>query len=152
MGATQFSYPHDSKYFSDSQKAGALFLEIEANRLDAFYLEEDSLIHDKFTILKNVNQHKNINTYSNQLVVLSASWNGTYNWSNNYSNTKSQIISNNSNSQFIVNDSLNCLADTFNLSVTSLFEIDNAKYFLIFGLICSNAAVKTSEQLMLKQN
>ena len=132
IGATQSTYPHDSKYFSDSQKAGALFLEIEANRLDAFYLEEDSLIHDKFTILKNVNQHKNINTYSNQLVVLSASWNGTYNWSNNYSNTKSQIISNNSNSQFIVNDSLNCLADTFNLSVTSLFEIDNAKYFLIY--------------------
>jgi acid phosphatase type 7 len=122
LGATQSTYPHDSKCFSDSYRAGAFFLEIEGNRLDAFYLEEDSLIHDKFTILKNVNRHQSITVFSNQTAVISASWNGTYNWNFNNSHLKSQTVTPAVSSQYIVNDSLNCLADTFSLVIPGVAE------------------------------
>jgi len=107
LGTTQSNYPHNSKCFSDSYRAGALFLEIEDNRLTGFYLEEDSLIHDKFTILKNVNRHQNITIFPNQSAVISASWNGTYNWNFNNSHVKSQVVTPFINSQYIVNDSPN---------------------------------------------
>jgi hypothetical protein len=120
IGTPQANYPHDSKYFSETTKAGALFLEVEGNRLDAFYLEEDSLIHDQFTILKNANKNQTISAFINQSVSISASWNGTYLWNYNNSKLKTQTISFTGNNQYIVTDSLNCLADTFNIIIAGL--------------------------------
>ncbi|MES2763080.1 MAG: metallophosphoesterase [Bacteroidota bacterium] len=121
LGATQFDYPHNSKYFSTSSKAGALFLEIEGNRLDGFYLMEDSLIHDKFTMFKNVSRHIDITGLIGQTAILSASWNGgPYNWTFNGATTQTQSVSVTATSEFIVHDSLNCLADTFSIGVLGL--------------------------------
>ena len=115
IGTPQASYPHDSKYFSETTRAGALFFEVEGNRLDAFYLEEDSLIHDKFTILKNVNRHQYIPVFANQSLSLSASWIGNYNWLFSGSKSKIETVTYNGDVDYIVNDSLNCLSDTFSL-------------------------------------
>lgn len=131
-GGVQASYPHASKYFSDISQSGALYLEIEQNRLDAFYLEEDSLVHDKFTIMKNVNKHSDLSHFANQTVVISASWNGTYNWSYNQTSTKSQTITPGMSGQFIVNDSLNCLADTFSLIISDIKNIDKTNGLSIY--------------------
>ncbi len=123
IGTPQASYPHNSKYFSETSKAGALIFEIERNRLDAYYLEEDSLIHDRFTIFKNVNTRQDIHAFNNQLINMSASWNGNYIWDFNGSKSKTETITfNGINSRYIVNDSLGCLADTFNVIVTGLNE------------------------------
>ncbi|MBI3518170.1 MAG: metallophosphoesterase [Bacteroidetes bacterium] len=132
IGTPQASYPHNSKYFSETSKAGALFFEIEENRLDAFYLEEDSLVHDKFTIMKNVNKHSDLSNSTNQAVVISASWNGTYSWSYNHTAVKSQIITPGMSGQFIVTDSLNCLADTFSLIVSDVKSIDKTYQLIIY--------------------
>ncbi|MDF2450678.1 MAG: metallophosphoesterase [Bacteroidota bacterium] len=132
LGAVQSSYPHNSKCFSDSYKAGALFFEIEGNRLDAFYLEEDSLIHDKFTILKNVNRNQSIEIYSNQPVTISASWNGDYTWDFNNSHSKSQSIITSFTNQYIVHDSLNCLADTFNLIIPGIREHNTDNHLKVY--------------------
>lgn len=132
LGAVQATYPHDSKYFSDVGKSGALVLEVEGNRLDAFYIEEDSLVHDKFTIFKNVNNTTAINSFANQFTTLTASWPGTYNWTFNNANTKSQIVSITQSTQFIVKDSLNCFADTFNIVYVGLKENELTKSLIIF--------------------
>lgn len=126
LGAVQSTYPHDSKCHSEYNKAGALFFEVENNRLDVYYLEEDSLIHDHFTMFKNVNQTTSIFTFSNQAVTFSASWQGTYNWEFNHTATQSQTVNVSSNSQYIVKDSLNCLADTFTILVTDIKNIPQA--------------------------
>ena len=131
-GFSQSSYPHDSKYFSDYQKAGALFFEIEGNRLDAFYLEEDSLIHDKFTIFKNVNKNKDLSAYINQTINLTASWHGDYIWTFNGATTQIQSVLVDSSSNFIVHDSLNCLADTFRIGVTGLKSSKHLNYLQLF--------------------
>jgi acid phosphatase type 7 len=122
-GWGQSSFPHNSKYYSEYNRTGALFFEVENNRLDAFYLEEDSLIHDHFTIFKNVNRNISINALLNQSVVISASWPGTYNWEFNQSTSKTQTITVLNTSQYIVRDSLNCLADTFNILITDVKDI-----------------------------
>lgn len=132
IGGVQFSYPHNSKYVSEYQKAGALFLEIEENRLDAFYLEEDSLIHDRFTIFKNVNRHRYIIGEPNQILNISASWPGTYNWLFNGSTNKTETIFFNGNADYIVKDSLNCLADTFSVGVSGRYECLIDAYIKIF--------------------
>lgn len=132
LGFAQTTYPHDSKYFSEYQKAGALFFEIEGNRLDAFYLEEDSIVHDKFTIFKNVNKHTDLSAYINQTTNLSASWSGDYVWTFNGATTQTQSVFVDSTSEFIVHDSLNCLADTFSIGVTGLAsarELSNLQLF-----------------------
>jgi hypothetical protein len=132
LGTFQLNYPHNSKYFSESGKAGALFLEIEANRLDAFYLMEDSLIHDKFTIFKNVNRVVNLNPFLNQTTTLAASWNGSYVWTFNGAITSSVPVSVNSTSQFVVHDTLNCLADTFSVEVVGLKEATDGNLLKIY--------------------
>ena len=131
-GFSQSSYPHNSKCFSDYQKAGALFFEIEDNRLDAFYLEEDSLIHDKFSIFKNVNKHTDLSSFINQTTSLSASWNGDYIWTFNGATTQSQSVFVDSTSEYIVHDSLNCLADTFSIGVTGLRDIRNINHLNLY--------------------
>ncbi len=131
-GFAQSTYPHNSKYFSDYQKAGALFFEIEGNRLDAFYLEEDSLIHDKFTIFKNVNKHIDLTAFVNQTTTLSASWSGSYIWTFNGVTTQTQSVFVTSMSEFIVHDTLNCLADTFSIGVNGLKNIQSDNMLSIY--------------------
>lgn len=132
LGVVQSTYPHDSKYYSDVAKGGALLLEVEGNRLDAFYIEEDSLVHDKFTIFKNVNNTTSINSFTYQLTTLTASWPGTYVWTFNNVTSQSQTVSIIQNTQFIVRDSLNCFADTFNIISTSLKENELANHLFVY--------------------
>lgn len=132
LGITQSTYPHNCMYFSDNTKSGALILEIEQNRLDAFYIEEDSLVHDKFTILKNVNKKINFNTFSGYNTPISASWIGNYNWVFDGKHTKTNIINISTASQFVVTDSLNCLADTFNIGIVGLKENQASKHFKLY--------------------
>lgn len=122
LGYGQTNYPHDSKCFSDFAKGGAFYFEVEDNRLDAFYLEEDSLIHDQFTIFKNVNQNHSLIDVVNQTTTLTASWHGTYHWQHNNSTQQHEVVSVSNNSLFIVRDSLNCLADTFQVLTVNLNE------------------------------
>ncbi len=126
IGSVQSSYPHNSKYFSDASKTGALFFEIENNRLDAFYLEEDSLIHDSFTMFKNVNNKINLTSLGSQ--TLTASWPGTYNWQHSTAYTQSVLVNNTATSlNYIVTDSLNCIADTFNNVLASIASLNATK-------------------------
>lgn len=118
LGYGQASYPHNSKCVSDYVKGGAFYFEVEDNRLDGFYVEEDSVVHDKFTMFKNVNQRHALSSLVNQTATLTPSWNGTYNWQHNGSNIKEEEVFVSNSSQFIVKDILNCLADTFKITIT----------------------------------
>ncbi|MES2515613.1 MAG: metallophosphoesterase [Bacteroidota bacterium] len=133
LGGIQAGYPHNSKCVSISNKAGALFLEIEGNKLDAFYLMEDSLIHDKFTLFKNVYRHVDITGLIGQTATLSASWNGgPYSWTFNGATTQNQSVFVTNTSEFIVRDSLNCLADTFSIGVVGVRNQNSDTHLKIY--------------------
>jgi acid phosphatase type 7 len=112
-GFGQLTFPHDALPFSQIGGSGAMYFEVENNRLQAFYLSADTTIKDRFTIYKNVNKKLALSV-SQPTVNLNASWAvGTYNWLGMNQFTKQLTYTVNSNTVLYVRDSLNCLRDTF---------------------------------------
>ncbi len=115
----QPTFPHNAMYYSNASKGMATIIEVDANRMDAFFIGEDSVIYDKFTVFKNIQKVNLLNSNSPQTVTLSASWNGNYSWSHNSIKTKQNTVPAFSNSVIVVTDSLNCFADTFKINLTN---------------------------------
>lgn len=117
MGTPKPSYPHDAMYYSYPDKGGSFYIEVEANRLDAKFITEEGKINDQFTMMKDVNQKKNISIDHFQTLTLNASWpGGAYNW-NNGGVGKSIDVTPPKKVIYTVKDGKNCLADTFNVSL-----------------------------------
>lgn len=128
----QTAYPHDAMYYSNNTKGIAAVIEVDANRMDAFFIGEDSVVYDKFTAFKNIQKVQLVNSNSPQTVTLTASWNGNYIWSNNTGTTKQNTVPAFSNTVIIVHDSLNCFADTFKINITNgirTYENNKIKVF-----------------------
>jgi hypothetical protein len=115
-------YPHDAMYYSNLNDGGSLFLEIEKNRLDAKWVCTDGTVKDNFTMFKNVNKTTNISINPGGTATLTASWNGTYAWSN-AETTQSIIVSPTVSTIYTVRDSNNCITDTFNVTVSSSLSV-----------------------------
>lgn len=111
-GSGQATYPHEALPFSQANGNGALFFEVEDNKLQAWYYSADSTIKDRFTIFKHVNR-KTIITSTVSPQILSASWHGTYNWLGLNQFTPQISYSIGTSTVVYVTDSLNCLRDTF---------------------------------------
>ena len=60
LSGTTPGYPHNAMYYSDTSVGGSLYLEVNANRLDAKFISETGTILDKFTMLKDVNKKTKI--------------------------------------------------------------------------------------------
>lgn len=117
---TQSTYPHNAMYYSNTLQGMATYMEVDSNRMQVRFIGEDSLVHDQFTIFKNVNKAISLSIPSTQTVSISASWNGNYNWINNGATTKQNLVTGISNTIILVKDSLNCIADTFKINVITL--------------------------------
>jgi hypothetical protein len=115
-GLQQASWPHEAMYTAHST-AGSVVVEIEGNRLDSKFISETGSILDQFTIMKDVNQKKNITALPNQEVNLSASWFGTYKWQQMTSNARNVSLTATKSGTFEVSDDKNCLKDTYTLNV-----------------------------------
>ena len=110
-------YPHNAMYYSNVSIGGALYFEVEGNRLNGKWISGDGIIRDNFTIMKDVNKTTNLNIPSGTPTQLTASWIGNYNWSTSET-TKTITITPASNSTYTVNDGLGCLNDVFNVTVS----------------------------------
>jgi acid phosphatase type 7 len=126
---------------SNGGESGALYLEIQDNRLDAKFVGNSGTIRDRFTIMKGVNKKTIITTLLNKPAVLIASWVGGYNW---YTGTDTLIKSLNQSRTFSVtppatgsftyyaSDSIGrektCITDTFTLRVTSTMAVSVTKF------------------------
>jgi hypothetical protein len=116
LGGQQTSFPHDAMYYSNATNGGTFIMDVEDNKLDAKWLCADGAIRDQFTMVKDVKSVKSYTVLPGQTVTVSASWPGTYVWSNSVT-TRSTTISSASNASFWVKDVNNCIADTFKLRV-----------------------------------
>ena len=117
LGGAQLTYPHNAMYYSNYAIGGSTILEIEKNRADIKWLCADSLIRDSFTIFKNINVNKEYILDSSQLISLSASWIGSYQWPHDLSNHRFNSHFMSHDTQFVVNDTFRCNADTFKLKL-----------------------------------
>jgi acid phosphatase type 7 len=126
---------------SNGGETGALYLEIQDNRLDAKFVGSSGTVRDRFTIMKGVNKKTIINTTVNTPAVFTASWIGGYNW---YTEAGTPVIKKETlrtlsikpampgHFIYYVNDSISpattCMADTFTLQVTSTMTASVTKY------------------------
>lgn len=123
-GRSQANYPHNAMVYSNDKNGGALYLEVEGNRLDAKFITEDGSVKDQFTILKDVNQKQVVNLEKTQSSIpLEASWIGTYNWTNDKNKSKIVDVSPSVTTKYIVQDDQKCLQDEFTVKVTSAYSL-----------------------------
>lgn len=104
---------------------GVFYFETEDNRLDAKMLRRNGTIFDRFTILKDVNKSVTQNIMTGNTAVLTASWPGSYNWSN-AATTRSisftPLVSGTTN--FTVTDQYGCVTDQFTINATGVLPVN----------------------------
>lgn len=110
---------HPTSYYSNLITGGSLAIKIEDNRLDLEWLCADGVVRDRFTMFKNVQKTTKINLEYGEKTKLSASWPGTYRWSNATLNQKEIEVAPLANTVFFVKDSLGFLEDRFEIKVTA---------------------------------
>jgi methionine-rich copper-binding protein CopC len=116
LDGTSSGYPHNAMYYSDVSTGGALFFEVEGNRLDAKWVCADNSIRDQFTIMKDVNKTTNLAINSGTPTQISASWTGNYSW-NTAESTKTITVAPTVNTTYTVTDGAGCITDVFNITV-----------------------------------
>jgi methionine-rich copper-binding protein CopC len=110
-------YPHNAMYYSNVSIGGALYFEVEGNRLNAKWIAGDGVVRDNFTIMKNVNKTTNLDIPAGTPTQLTASWIGNYNWSTSET-TNTITVAPTANTTYSVNDGLGCLNDVFNITIS----------------------------------
>ncbi|MFT3680628.1 MAG: metallophosphoesterase [Ferruginibacter sp.] len=105
---------HPAMYYSNFTEGGSMFFEVENNRLDAKWISDNGVVRDNFTIMKDVNNVKNITVNPGTDVTLTASWAGQYNWSTG-ATTKSITVNPTVNTSYSVTDGSGCITDMFNV-------------------------------------
>lgn len=152
LGGAQLTYPHNAMYYSNYTIGGSTILEIEKNRADIKWLCADSVIRDSFTVFKNINIKKEYILDSPELISLSASWIGSYQWPHDLSNHQFMSHFFCSDTVFTVQDTFNCNADTFKLKIkikkidsTSNLQNINEKFNLFPNPFSNNFTINTGE-------
>lgn len=126
----QAAYPHDATVYSNSESGGSIYLEIEGNRLDSKYISENGTVADQFTIMKDVNKNIEIVIMPNTpSLSLQASWVGDFVWENSSNTSRSLTINPVIGHRYFVEDSRQCLKDTFlikvNLNCVNNYQLTN---------------------------
>ncbi len=116
LGGSSAGYPHSAMYYSNITNPGALYFEVENNRLLAKWIGSDGVVRDNFTIMKNVNKSNTITTAPGVVTTLTASWIGSYLWSTGVK-TKSNKVSPSITTTYSVTDGKGCVTDLFTVQV-----------------------------------
>lgn len=116
---TQVSFPHDAMYYSNAINGGALFMQVENNRLNLKWICADGTIRDDFTMMKNVNKKSTIKIKKGQTATITASYIGDYQWNSSNETTKRVNVSpRTGKTTYTVHDKFNCVKDVFDVIVS----------------------------------
>ena len=118
LGGTTAGYPHNAMYYSNVTNGGALYIEVENNRLNAKWVGADGVIRDNFSIMKDVNKTTDITITAGSSTTLAASWIGSYSWSTGET-TASVSVSPTVNTTYTATDGAGCITDVFNVEVVA---------------------------------
>jgi acid phosphatase type 7 len=117
-------YPHNAMQYSNITNSGALVIEIEDNRLDAKWICNDGVLRDQFSIIKEAGKTIDTTIANGNQLTLTASWQGTYQWSTG-ATTRSITVSPASNISYSITDGGGCLADVYNVTVSGAAGVAN---------------------------
>lgn len=108
---------HPAMMYSNIEMGGSVLIKVQNNRLDLKWLATDGTIPDEFTVFKDVNKIQKLEVVKGQPVNLTASWPGSYRWSNSRETKRAVSSVFLENSIVTVSDSLNYLKDRFEITV-----------------------------------
>ena len=113
---SEWPHPAMSAHFME---LGALFLNVNKNRLDLTFLTDQGFEYDHFTIVKDAGGQQNVVACINDEVILSPSWASDIGmtWLPGGQVDSIYTISTSSNTTITATDSENCISDTFNIVV-----------------------------------
>lgn len=113
LGGKQKSFPHNAMFYSNADIGGAGMLEVQGNRLDFKWVCSDGVIRDHFTMMKEVNKHTVIKVKKGSSVTLTASFTGSYKWSNGQTGSSIVVTPKKHVTVYTVTDNEGCIRDTF---------------------------------------
>ncbi len=148
LGGTIMGFPHNAMYYYNRTIGGSIVLEVEKNRFDLKWLSTAGLVEDMFTIMKEVNMTSNLLIPFNDEVNLSASWIGSYNWSNGEFDDSINIKVK-EDTLLSVEDSQQCLSDQIIIKADLVTSSTDETIQKIFCSVYPNPA---SEILVVEPN
>lgn len=108
--------PHPAMPFKNATVGGSAYIDVEDNRLEFNWLGSDQIVHDQFTIYKNVNKTTELKARHGEVVKLAPSWKGSYFWPDGSRKPTKELLLL-GDTTIIVRDSLGCLEDRFKIEV-----------------------------------
>lgn len=127
-GTLRYGVTHPVMEYSLAGQAGSFFFEIDGNRLDAKFINEEGNVLDQFTVFKDLNlkapSTQTINYFDK--LELAATWTGEYVWSNG-DKTKNIKVNPTENTVFKVSDPQNCFQESFDIKVNPPLSIQNVE-------------------------
>ncbi|HUM51177.1 MAG TPA: T9SS type A sorting domain-containing protein [Chitinophagales bacterium] len=117
LGGAQPSWTHEAMSYSNNLNGGAMVIKVDGNRLDADWVCDDGVVRDRFTIMKDVNKNEPHSIYLGDLLTLTSSWKGSYNWYDGSSTNSVDVSPPNSEviDTLFVTDNYGCLTDSFTI-------------------------------------
>ncbi|AEI48507.1 metallophosphoesterase [Runella slithyformis] len=128
--------PHPAMPFKNATVGGSAYIDVEDNRLDFNWLGADQIVHDQFTIFKNVNKTTDVKARLGETVTLTPSWKGSCRWPDG-SRTSTKEFTIVSDTVLFVRDSPGCLQDRFNIEVFPRPQITTQN----LASVCSGASL-----------
>ncbi|RFM25722.1 purple acid phosphatase family protein [Deminuibacter soli] len=117
LGGRQQAFPHNAMFYSNDTDGGAMMLEVNNNRLDAKWICADGAIRDHFTMMKEVNQVKQVKVKKGEAVTLTASYEGNYHWNKSSETTRSITVKPTAATVYTVEDKMGCVKDRFEIAI-----------------------------------
>jgi hypothetical protein len=127
-GTLRYGVTHPVMEYSLAGQAGSFYFEIDGNRLDAKFINEEGNVLDQFTVFKDLNlkapSTQTINYFDK--LELAATWTGEYVWSIG-DKTKNIKVNPTENTVFKVSDPQNCFQESFDIKVNPPLSIQNVE-------------------------
>lgn len=127
-GTLRYGVTHPVMEYSLAGQAGSFYFEIDGNRLDAKFINEEGNVLDQLTVFKDLNlkapNTQTINYFDK--LELAATWTGEYVWSNG-DKTKNIKVNPTENTVFKVSDPQNCFQESFDIKVNPPLSIQNVE-------------------------
>ncbi len=120
------SLDHAAMYYSVSE-LGSTFIEVEGNRMDIKFIDDNGNVDDELSIMKDVPKVVDTVVPAGSVINLDASWEGgNYNWSVGGSTTKTlAYTAPSTNTTITVTDGYGCLTDTFNIMINGSVGLES---------------------------
>lgn len=124
LGTVQPGWTHNAMVYSNNSVGGAMVIKVDGNRLDADWVCADGAVRDRITLMKNVNKKEPHTIFLGDLLTITSSWKGEYNWFDGSITSSIDVSPPNSEviDQLIVTDNNGCLGDTFLITKVLPFQ------------------------------